>query len=83
MSRKGESVTVSMSLSEKESLNAIAIEHKCTWGAKENVSELMRKIAHGELKVIAPNAEYRIEKLMNSRECKELYILLKKYFGEE
>jgi hypothetical protein len=51
MSRKGESVTLSLSLEEKLQLEQIALEFGQTWGEDPNISKLMRAIANGELKV--------------------------------
>jgi hypothetical protein len=52
MSRKGESITLSLSADEKEQLEAIALSHNCTWGSKPNVSKLLSKIADGSLLVV-------------------------------
>lgn len=52
MSRKGESITLSLSAEEKEQLEAIALYHNCTWGAKPNVSKLLSRIADGSLLVL-------------------------------
>lgn len=49
MSRKGESVTISLSTSEQEKLEKLAFEMDCTWGSKGNISALMRAIASGEI----------------------------------
>lgn len=54
MSRKGESITLALSASDKEALEAIAFEHGCVWGEKPNLSELNRKIASGELLIVSP-----------------------------
>lgn len=53
MSRKGESVTLSLSAEQKEQLEKIALNFGQTWGNKKpNISQLMRAIADGELRVV-------------------------------
>lgn len=52
MTRKGESITLSLSPEEKERLEQIALDFGQTWGDKPNISQLMRAIANRELKVI-------------------------------
>ena len=83
MSRKGKSVTLSISESEREALAKIAIEHKCVWGDKANISGLMQKIARGQLALIAGTNEYEISQLMDSKEVKRLWQLLEKQFESE
>ena len=51
MSRKGETITLSLSLEEKQKLEQIALDFGQTWGEDPNISKLMRAIADGELKV--------------------------------
>ena len=51
MSRKNESITLSVDEGQKAQLEAIALEFGCTWGDKPNVSELMKRIASGKLKI--------------------------------
>ncbi len=52
MTRKGESVTLSLSSEQKQQLERIALEFGQTWGnEKPNISQLVRAIADGELKV--------------------------------
>ena len=45
MSRKGESITLSLSAEEKAKLEMIALQFGCTWGEKPNVSALLKAIA--------------------------------------
>lgn len=49
MSRKQESVTLSLSLEHKASLEQIAVENGYLWGEKPNISGLLKAIADGEL----------------------------------
>jgi hypothetical protein len=51
MTRKGESITLSLSPEQKERLEQIALHYGQTWGEDPNISKLMRAIADGELKV--------------------------------
>jgi 3-hydroxyisobutyrate dehydrogenase-like beta-hydroxyacid dehydrogenase len=76
MTRKNESITLSISESEKEALAAIAAEHKCIWGEKANISGLVKKIAHGQLSVVAGNSDNEIQRLMQTKEVKRLKELL-------
>lgn len=63
MSRKGESITLSLSAEEKAELEKIAIQFGCTWGDKPNVSALLKAIAAHELQVFwsddTPKAEIK------------------------
>lgn len=61
MTRKNESVTLSLSAEEKAELEAIALSLGCTWGDKPNLSELMRAIAQCKFKILpseSPDAIY-------------------------
>lgn len=51
MSRKGESITLSLSAEEKAELEKLAFQFGCTWGDKPNISALLKAIASGRLKV--------------------------------
>lgn len=51
MSRKGESITLSLSIEEKKELEKIALQFGYTWGEKPNVSALMKAIASKQLKI--------------------------------
>ena len=63
MSRKGETVTLSLDASDKAALMQIAAAFGCHWGDKPNISELIKAIAQGRLKVYwseqVPTAEVR------------------------
>lgn len=80
MSRKDESVTLSINESEKEALKELAVKHKCIYGAEGSISLLMRKISRGELAIVAGTSEYEISQLMESREVRRLYQLLEERF---
>jgi hypothetical protein len=79
MTRK-ESITLSLSLSEKEALTQLAIKHGCTWGNEPNISALLRKIATGQLALVAGSTEHETSQLLKSKEVKRLYELLKEKF---
>lgn len=50
MSRKNESITLSVTEEDKAELESIALEFGCTWGeGKPNVSKLVKQIAKREL----------------------------------
>lgn len=49
VSRKHESITLSLSLEHKAELEKIAVEFGCLWGEKPNISGLLKAIADGEL----------------------------------
>lgn len=49
MSRKQESITLSVTEEDKAELEAISLEFGCTWGDKPNISKLMKQIANREL----------------------------------
>ncbi|MFM6222042.1 MAG: hypothetical protein ACKPDM_17100 [Dolichospermum sp.] len=51
MSRKQESVTLSLTPEDKVKLEKIALEFGCNWGDKPNISKLIKSIANGELVV--------------------------------
>lgn len=57
MSRKGESITLSLLPDQQQKLEQIALEFGQTWGEKPNISKLMRAIADGELKVVLGDEE--------------------------
>ncbi|MFO0099619.1 MAG: hypothetical protein ACK52E_16365 [Aphanizomenon sp.] len=49
MSRKSESITLSVNEEDKVQLESIALQFDCTWGDKPNISKLIKQIANGEL----------------------------------
>jgi hypothetical protein len=49
MSRKQESITLSLSLEHKAKLEQKALEFGCLWGDRPNISSLLKAIADGEL----------------------------------
>ncbi|MDY6805991.1 MAG: WYL domain-containing protein [Cyanobacteriota bacterium] len=69
MSRKGRSITLSVSERDKAKLEKLALEWGKIWGDRPNMSKLIEAIARGELK-IAPNHDWstaRIEALEATR----------------
>lgn len=74
MSRKGESITLSLSAEEKEQLEAIARLHKCTWGSKPNISKLVSRIATGSLSV---GENVPVESSKNAKGKKAIQLIIK------
>ena len=65
MSRKGESITLSIKERDKANLEAIAIELGMTWGDRPNISKLVEAIARKQIQISKNNdwASDRIESL--------------------
>ena len=65
MSRKGESITLSIKERDKANLEAIAIELGMTWGDRPNISKLVEAIARKQIQISKNNdwAGDRIESL--------------------
>lgn len=56
MSRKSESITLSVSEEDKAELENIALEFGCTWGEeKPNISRLLKQVAKRELLLSRPD----------------------------
>lgn len=51
MTRKGESITLSLDAADKAALEEIALQFGCHWGDRPNISELMKQIARHNLRV--------------------------------
>lgn len=49
MSRKQESITLSLTLEHKAELEKIAVEFGYLWGEKPNISALLKAIADGDI----------------------------------
>lgn len=62
MSRKGKSITLSISDKDKTELETIALEFGCTWGERPNISKLVESIARRQL-IIAPNNDWTSERI--------------------
>ena len=70
MTRKGQSLTISLSQRDKAKLEQLAAEFGMTWGDKPNISKLIKAIARSELR-IAPNHDWtqpRIDTLEIARQ---------------
>lgn len=68
MSRKGQSITISVSEWDKEQLEKIALKFGMLWGERPNISKLIEAIARQQL-AIAPNHDWsknRLEMLLQS-----------------
>ena len=71
MTRKGQSITLSLSEDDKIKLEQLAAELGMTWGKKPNISKLVKAIARSELR-IAPNHDWqpgRIDALEVARQA--------------
>ena len=62
MSRKGQSITLSVSEQDKAQLEALALEFGLTWGDRPNISRLVEALARRRL-VIAPNHDWTKERI--------------------
>ncbi len=62
MSRKGQSITLSLRESDKAELENLALEFGCTWGDRPNISKLVEYIARHQL-IIAPNNDWTNERI--------------------
>ena len=79
MTRKGEAITLSVSLAAKQGLEAIAQELGYTWGNKPNISKLIEAIGVGDVTVInKTDANRKLQSLAETPEVKEFLALLKK-----
>ncbi len=62
MSRKGQSITLSVSEQNKAQLESLALEFGLTWGDRPNISKLIEAIARRQL-LIAPNHDWTKERI--------------------
>lgn len=62
MTRKGQSITLSLQEREKQELQAIACELGIIWGNKPNISKLIEKIARRQLLVL-PNNDWTAQRI--------------------
>ncbi|WP_414619999.1 WYL domain-containing protein [Calothrix sp. CCY 0018] len=62
MSRKGKSITLSVSERDKTELENLALEFGCNWGDRPNISKLVESIARRQL-IIAPNNDWTNERI--------------------
>jgi hypothetical protein len=62
LSRKGQSITLSISERDKAALETLALEFGMTWGDRPNISKLVEAIARRQL-VIAPNHNWANERI--------------------
>ncbi|MBE9213235.1 WYL domain-containing protein [Plectonema cf. radiosum LEGE 06105] len=62
MSRKGQSITLSISDRDKAELENLALEFGCNWGDRPNISKLVESIARRQL-IIAPNNNWTNERI--------------------
>jgi len=75
MSRKGESITLSLSESDKEQLEVIAAQMGCMRGERPNISKLMAEIASRKLLLHRP--EGAADSKTNQRGRKAIALIIK------
>ncbi|PAX59916.1 WYL domain-containing protein [Brunnivagina elsteri] len=68
MSRKGQSITLSISERDKAELEALALEFGMKWGEKPNVSRLVEAIARREL-IIGNNNDWKESRIRALHRC--------------
>jgi WYL domain len=71
MTRKGQAITLSLGMQDKQSLEELARKFGCNWGDKPNISRLVKAIAQREL-AIEPNFDWQLtelEALNNARKA--------------
>ena len=52
MTRKGKSLTISLSQSNREALERLALRFDCLWGDEPSISALIAAIAEGEIELV-------------------------------
>lgn len=62
MSRKQESITLSLTLEHKVELEKLSLEFGCLWGENPNISGLMKAIADGEISLSKSNKPNKQER---------------------
>ena len=62
MSRKGESITLSISDRDKAQLEELALEFRMTWGERPNISKLVEAIARRQIQ-ISKNTEWSSDRI--------------------
>ncbi len=62
MGRRGQSITLSVSETDKKQLEGLALEFGLTWGDRPNISKLIEAIARRQL-LIAPNHDWTKERI--------------------
>jgi hypothetical protein len=73
VSRKGQSITLSIQERDKDQLKAIAAEFGMTWGNEANISQLIKAIARGTLRVAA-NHDWSLERINALNQARNLLI---------
>ncbi|MEC4982865.1 MAG: WYL domain-containing protein [Oscillatoria sp. PMC 1068.18] len=73
MSRKGQSITLSISDREKKQLEALAIEFGMLWGDKPNISKLVNAIARNHLQIVRNN-DWSTERIKVLETARKVFI---------
>ncbi|NET32737.1 MAG: WYL domain-containing protein [Cyanothece sp. SIO1E1] len=73
MTRKGQSITLSLSAADKAHLQQLADDFGQTWGNQPNISKLVKAIARNELR-IAPNHDWSLERINALNQARGLLV---------
>lgn len=73
MTRKGQSITLSINDQDKAQLETIALEHGMTWGDEPNISRLVKAIAQRQL-LIGRNNDWSSDRVQSLRQAVNLLI---------
>lgn len=77
MTRKGESITLSLDIPQQQELEKIALELGFTWGKeKGNISKLMRAIAEGEVELCVAGGDVKPTTSRTKRQIKKAISIL-------
>jgi hypothetical protein len=68
MSRKGQSITLSVSERDKTQLEAIALQFGMKWGDDPNISKLIKSIAQHEL-IVSKNNDWQDSRIRALHRC--------------
>jgi predicted DNA-binding transcriptional regulator YafY len=73
MGRKGQSITLSVSGSDRAELERLALEFEMMWGDRPNISKLVEAIARRRL-IIAPNHDWSEQRLTSLEQARNALI---------
>jgi len=73
MSRKGQSITLSVSEQEKQQLQALAEAFDCKWGDRPNISRLLSAIAQNQLQVLS-NTDWSPDRIQALEAARQVLI---------
>jgi len=73
MSRKGQSITLSVSEAEKQQLQALAEAFHCKWGEQPNISRLVSAIAQNQLQLVS-NTDWSSDRIQALEAARQVLI---------